>query len=82
MSATPIPTSPDPRQRKKSVMPGHKFKVGQTLQFSPNMFESSARKGTYTVVWLLPADNGCHQYRVKSSLDGHERVVLEHQLVA
>lgn len=70
----------DSHQRKRSLMPGHKFKVGQTLQFSPNMFESSARKGSYTVVRLLPADNGFNQYRIKSSLDGHERVVSEHQL--
>ena len=73
-------TLADHRQAKRSTMPGHKFKVGQTLLFSPNIFEGSARKGSYTVVRLLPAEAGANQYRIKSSLDGHERVVLEHQL--
>jgi hypothetical protein len=73
--------SADQRQAKRSLMPVHKFKVGQTLQFSPNMFENSARKGSYTVVRLLPAENGCNQYRIKSFLDGHERVVREDQLI-
>jgi hypothetical protein len=71
----------DHRQAKRSLMPSHKYKVGQSLQFSPNMFESSARKGSYTVVRLLPPENGCNQYRIKSFLDGHERVVREDQLM-
>lgn len=80
MTKAQSPVPADQQKSRRSLMPGHKFKVGQTLQFSPNMYESSARKGSYTVVRLLPADSGFNQYRIKSSLDGHERVVREHQL--
>ncbi|MDR3515511.1 MAG: hypothetical protein P4M00_06830 [Azospirillaceae bacterium] len=59
---------------------GHMFKVGQTLFFSPSIFEAATRRGNYRVVALLPADGGDNQYRVKSATDGHERVVRESQL--
>jgi hypothetical protein len=80
MTNSQVSALTEQRHRKRTSTPGHKFKVGQTLLFLPNMFESSARKGSYTVVRLLPAENGVNQYRIKSSLDGHERVVREHQL--
>ncbi len=70
----------DRQPTKGRSMPGHKYKVGQVLQFTPNIFEGAARRGSYSVVRLLPADDGGNQYRIKSSLDGHERVVREHQL--
>jgi hypothetical protein len=59
----------------------HKFAVGQTVHFSPGM-GGSARGGSlvFKVVRLLPAEHNDQQYRVKSTLDGHERVVKESQL--
>jgi hypothetical protein len=68
------------RGAKRSSSPGHKYKVGQTLRFVPGIFESGSRPGDYTVVRLLPPEGGENQYRIKSSTDGHERVVREHQL--
>jgi hypothetical protein len=59
---------------------GHKFNVGQSLFFSPSIFEAATRKGLFRVVSLLPADGGDNQYRLKSETDGHERVVREGQL--
>lgn len=61
-------------------MQRHKFDVGQTIQFSPSVFERAAPRGAYTVVRQLPADDGDNQYRVKNIVDGHERVVRESQL--
>jgi hypothetical protein len=58
----------------------HKFKVGQSLYFSPSIFEAATRRGMFCVVCLLPADGGENQYRLKSETDGHERVVREGQL--
>jgi hypothetical protein len=58
-------------------MAGHKFVVGQSLFFSPSIFETASAKGTFRVVSLLPADAGDNQYRLKSDADGHERVVRE-----
>ena len=60
-------------------MAAHKFKVGQLV------IVQSTRHGLWAepfeVVRLLPHDNGDFQYRIKSTRDGHERVVFESELV-
>lgn len=61
-------------------MKAHKFAVGQTVRFLPDARSSASLRGLYKVVRLLPAEANDHQYRVKSALDGHERVVRESQL--
>ncbi len=70
---------PRPRVDRRP-MEIHKFAIGQTLLFSPAAFEPVKVKGSYSVVRLLPPDNGDNQYRLKSDADGHERVVRESQL--
>ena len=60
-------------------MDAHKFAVGQTLYFSPGLGGDSKRKGRYKVVRQLPETGGMLQYRIKSEMDGHERVVREDQ---
>lgn len=71
-----------PPRRTANGMPlvSHKFKVGQTVLYSPSVFEAAARKGSYKVMRLLPAEGSDYAYLVKSGLDGHERVVRESQL--
>ncbi|MBV8088304.1 MAG: hypothetical protein JO139_01795 [Alphaproteobacteria bacterium] len=61
-------------------MAAHKFSVGQTVRFSPDRNQQIAAQGRFTVVRLLPEAASILQYRVKSQLDGHERVVREDQL--
>ena len=61
-------------------MKTHKFAVGQTVRFSPGAQSSATLRGSYKIVRLLPAEANDYQYRVKSALDGHERVVKESQL--
>lgn len=61
-------------------MATHKFAVGQALQFSPSLGEDSRRKGRYKVVRQLPETANMLQYRIKSEIDGHERVVREDQV--
>ncbi len=61
-------------------MKSHKFAVGQTVRFSPGSKSYSGPGDNYKVVRLLPAEANDYQYRVKSSTDGHERVVKESQL--
>lgn len=58
----------------------HKFSVGQTVHFTPGAYDRAAPRGTYKVVRLLPPEARNNQYRIKSTLDGHERVVQEGQL--
>ena len=58
----------------------HKFSVGQALHFSPGLGEDSKRKGRYKVVRQLPEAGNTFQYRIRSDVDGHERVVREDQI--
>lgn len=61
-------------------MEDHKFTVGQTVHFTPGALDRAAPRGTYEIVRLLPPSASINQYRIKSTLDGHERVVQEGQL--
>jgi hypothetical protein len=59
----------------------HKFAVGQTVYVSLGLGRAAKnRSSAFNVVRLLPAERNDHQYRIKSALDGHERVVKESQL--
>jgi hypothetical protein len=61
-------------------MATHKFSIGQALQFSPGLAEDRRRKGRYKVVRQLPETGNMLQYRIKSEIDGHERIVREDQV--
>lgn len=61
-------------------MTAHKFSVGQALHFSPGLGIDSKSRGHYKVVRLLPEAGNMLQYRIKSEIDGQERVVREDQL--
>ena len=63
-------------------MSAHKFAIGQKLDFLPNPSTRSIPRGAYTVIRQLPNDSPDREYRVKSVLDGHERVMQESQFVA
>ena len=65
---------------RKGAAKAHKFAVGQTVRFSPGVHSPASIKGNYKVVRLLPAEANDHQYRIQSTVDGHERVVRESQL--
>ena len=58
-----------------------KFAVGQSVRFSPDRNQGVTVRGSFKIVRLLPEAASILQYRVKSQLDGHERVVGEDQLV-
>ena len=61
-------------------MNDHRFAVGEMVRFSPGSQMQATLRGTYTIVRLLPAEHNDQQYRIKSTTDGHERVVKESQL--
>ena len=61
-------------------MSTHKFAVGQALYFSPGIGGESKSKGRYKVVRQLPETGNMLQYRIKSEMDGQERVVREDQI--
>ena len=55
----------------------HKFKVNQSVELVARDLKS---RGRFAIVRLLPTEHGVLQYRIKSLVDGHERVVIESEL--
>lgn len=60
-------------------MSDYKFKAGQTVRILPNRYAVKGN-GRFTVMRVLPAERGMNQYRIKSTEDGHERVVMENEV--
>lgn len=64
-------------------MDSHRYRVGQTVRFTKASRGSGlggTPDGSFRVVSLLPEYHGNYQYRVKSTTDGHERVVVEGEI--
>lgn len=61
-------------------MSSHKFKIGQSVHFAAGLQHMPKARGYYEVTRLLPSDTQDHQYRIRSEMDGHERVVREGEL--
>jgi hypothetical protein len=57
----------------------HKFKVGQSVEFTASALHPKPL-GSFKVVKVMPSERGILQYRIKSVMDGHERMVLESEL--
>jgi hypothetical protein len=62
-----------------SAMNSRKYRAGQTVTMTPNRARATP-KGRFEVVRLMPAEHGNYQYRIRSVMDGHERVVQESEL--
>ena len=62
-------------------MAGHKYKVGQVVDFNPSPrsgLQSSSRE--YKVLRLLPYESGEHLYRIKTIAEPFERIAKESDL--
>jgi hypothetical protein len=57
----------------------HKFRAGQSITILPRAGGTPSR-GKFTIVRLLPQERGINQYRIRSTIDGHERVVVESEI--
>jgi hypothetical protein len=59
-------------------MSEHRFEIGRVVRAPPRQ-NSTIPPGNYEVMRKLPSSDATRdpQYRVKSVLDGHERVVKE-----
>lgn len=62
-------------------MTNHKYKIGQMVGYI-GQGPIRAARGEYTVTARLPADDRGPQYRIKSKLEPHERLVTEDDLSA
>ncbi len=58
----------------------HKFKVGQTVYFTPGRGTMLASGQAYEVVRCLPRDGGQYQYRIKCKAEAFERLARESEL--
>jgi hypothetical protein len=63
-------------------MAGHKYKVGQSVRFSPRKGALPAGAQAYTIVRVLPAESDEFQYRIKSVYEAFERIARESELSA
>ena len=61
-------------------MSEHKFSVGQAVEYFASRRFDRLAGGSYTVVRLLPVEGDTPQYRIKSALDGRERMVRESEI--
>lgn len=64
-------------------MDTHRYRVGQKVRFvkaSRGSGLGGRPDGSFDIVRLLPEYYGTYQYRVKSTSDGHERVVGEGEI--
>jgi hypothetical protein len=61
-------------------MSDHKFSVGQAVDYFASKRFDRLAGGRYTVVRLLPLEGNTPQYRIKSALDGRERMVHESEI--
>ena len=58
----------------------HKFRIGERVRFQATGLTSN-QTGIYEVLAQMPDERGAgFQYRLKSTLDGHQRVALEDSL--
>jgi len=61
-------------------MSEHKFNVGQAVEYFASRRFDRLAGGRYTIVRLLPIEGDTPQYRIKSTLDGRERMVRESEI--
>jgi len=58
----------------------HKFHAGQTVTLVSNRYGANHQR-QFKVVQLLPEEHGLNHYRLKSVIDGHERIATENELI-
>ena len=66
----------------KPHMAAHKFKVGQSVRFTPGKMSPRAGGQAYTIMRVLPAEDGEYRYRIKSVYEPYERIARESELSA
>jgi hypothetical protein len=62
-------------------MLAHRFRVDQTVVVSWSGPQVGIPLEPYVIVRLLPVEDVEPRYRVRSSVDGHERALLESQIM-
>ncbi len=58
----------------------HKYKVGQTVSYSPGRSAMAASSREYKIIRLLPPEEGQNLYRIKGVSETFERMARESDL--
>ena len=59
----------------------HRFHIGQLVEFRPKKGSPvSSARSAYEILKQLPERDGDLQYRIKSTVEEHERVALQSEL--
>ena len=61
-------------------MSEHKYRVGQAVEFFPDLGVEHTAKGRFKIVGLFLGEGNSPRYRIKHDVDGHERMVGESEL--
>ena len=61
-------------------MTSHKFKIGQSVNYTSGPFGAGSASDVYQITKLLPPEGDDFQYKIKSATEPHERVAKESQL--
>ena len=62
-------------------MTANKFKIGQSVRLRPSVQAGRAAVGEYRIVWRFLQTDGVTRYCVRNSVDEHEVVVKESELL-
>ena len=65
---------------KEDAVGSHRFKIGQSVNYTSGPFGAGSASGVYKITHLLPPEGGDFQYKIKSASESHERVAKESQL--
>jgi hypothetical protein len=63
-----------------NAMSNYKFKVGQTVSYTPRFIGTVSTAAIFKIARLLPAEDDELQYRIRSASEPYERVAKESQL--
>jgi hypothetical protein len=63
-----------------NAVSNHKFKVGQTVNYTSRFIGVVETRTIFKITQLLPPEGDEFQYRIKSVSEPHERVAKESQL--
>jgi hypothetical protein len=66
--------------KREDVVTSHKFKIGQSVNYTSGLFGAGSASGVYQITQLLPPEGDDFQYKIKSAAEPHERVAKESQL--
>jgi hypothetical protein len=64
----------------EDAVSGHRFKIGQPVNYASGTFGVGSGSGVYKITQLLPPEGDEFQYKIKGAAEPHERVAKERQL--